>query len=370
MRIALLTYPNISYPGGGQRSFFILASKLRRINHIPEIVTTDAGPVSTNIRSKLEAEGIPLTELKHFYATTMPFGFKKLLEVFRRNDLVYFEYWAGGLEMFVLLCSKLSNTPVITLHHGHLSTSMRNRHWLVKMMFKILGPRNIRIGRLLGKQQVVCLQDKTDIAKWVTEDRISYIPDGVEIESFRKAEKEATFTILFVSRLVKEKGVDLLPAIIDRLETLIKDFKLVIAGSGQMKEFVEELSKTSDKVTYLGEIDGEQKSRLFSKAHLLIAPTINDTFLITGIEAMASYTPVVIFDIPGPTDYVKSGHNGYVAKTLEDFVSGIILLHSMWKSDRRTYSAILENCRITAQEFDWDTVIIPSLGRLFSSVIE
>ena len=368
MRVAFVTYPNICYPGGGQRIFFILASKLKRMGHTTEIVTTDAGPVSTDIRRRLGAEGIPLTELRHISVITLPLGFRKLLEVFRRNDIVYFEYWSGGLEAYVLLCSRLSNKPVLTAHQTHLSTAATDRHWLIDMSFKILGPRNIRIGKQLGMQQVVCQQDKAEIAEWVSGDRIFYLPNGVELDKFDKSEKEKIFTILFISRLVPEKGVHLLPEIISGLEELIPDFRLVVAGSGKMRTFVEELARTNNRVTYLGEIDGKQKAEVFATSHVLIAPTFSETFMITGIEAMASYTPVIIFDIPGPTDYVKHGYNGFVANTLQDFVTRISEVYWLWKSNEKAYSSMLGNCRITAGNYDWDKAIIPRLEKVLEAL--
>ena len=161
----------------------------------------------------------------------------------------------------------------------------------------------------------------------------------------------------------------LIPAIVTKLEKRITDFKVVIAGSGPMKPFVEELVKTNEKITYLGEVDGEQKSRIFASSHVLMAPTSSETFMITGIEAMASYTPVIIFDIPGPIDYVRSGYNGFVAKTLDDFVLRISDVHSMWKANRASYESMLNNCRVTAEDYDWDSVLIPRLEKILEKMI-
>lgn len=368
-KIAFVTYPNICYPGGGQRIFYILASKLKQLGHTTEILTTDAGPVSTNIKNQLLTEKIQLTELKHISVITLPFGFRKLMDLFKRNDIIYFEYWSGGLEACVYLCSKLSNTPVLTAHQTHLSTAASDRHWLIDMTFRILGPRNIRIGKRIGMQQVVCKQDESEISEWVSRDKIVFLPNGVELSKFSKGEKEAVFTVLFISRLVREKGVHLIPEIVTKLEKRITDFKVVIAGSGPMKPFVEELVKTNEKITYLGEVDGEQKSRIFASSHVLMAPTSSETFMITGIEAMASYTPVIIFDIPGPIDYVRSGYNGFVAKTLDDFVLRISDVHSMWKANRASYESMLNNCRVTAEDYDWDSVLIPRLEKILEKMI-
>ena len=72
--------------------------------------------------------------------------------------------------------------------------------------------------------------------------------------------------------------------------------KLYVAGSDPDPELVEQVRQQTEQagVTYLGEISGPKKAKLFAKAYALLFPTqINEAFGLVMVEAMMSGTPVI-----------------------------------------------------------------------------
>ncbi|PSN82842.1 hypothetical protein B9Q02_11170, partial [Candidatus Marsarchaeota G1 archaeon BE_D] len=90
------------------------------------------------------------------------------------------------------------------------------------------------------------------------------------------------------------------------------------------------------------------KRELYAKSHVLIAPSRYETFMLTGLEAMASGTPVVTFD---------------------EMVEKVNKLYSLWKSGSQEYWEMCKNARKTAERFDW-AVIIPKLEHMFHTVVK
>ena len=364
MKITFLTYLNINYPGGGQRVIYPLAMKLIQKGHAIKVISTKDGEATTDVRTSLLDIGVQLSEIETIQHTTLPLEPKTLVSAFRESDVVYFEYWAGGMEIAALACSWYTGVPVVSGHFGHLTNAKVESHLAYRVLGRLLGPRNIRIGKFLSRHHVLCKQDYRDLIKWVDPKRVAYLPLGVQNSFFKKQEKFGTFTLFLMSRLVAEKGILLLPKIIRRIESVIPKFHIFIAGSGKLEYFVRELALIDSRVSYLGEVSESTKRDMLAQSHVFIAPSSFESFMLTGIEAMSSFTPVVVFDIPGPTDYVQDGYNGFVANDEDDFASKILELYNIWRNDEASYDTLMTNCRRTALRYDWDRHIIPAFEDL------
>ncbi len=60
--------------------------------------------------------------------------------------------------------------------------------------------------------------------------------------------------------------------------------------------------------------DTQQLAAAYSAADLFVIPSLQETFGLSGLEAMACGTPVVGFAAGGITDYVRPGETGLLAK--------------------------------------------------------
>jgi glycosyltransferase involved in cell wall biosynthesis len=77
---------------------------------------------------------------------------------------------------------------------------------------------------------------------------------------------------------------------------------------------------------FLGHVeDDRQLARLYAAADVMVAPSLQEAFGKTLIEAMACATPVVAFDRGGPADIVEHRRTGYLAQAFEpeDLAAGI-----------------------------------------------
>lgn len=116
--------------------------------------------------------------------------------------------------------------------------------------------------------------------------------------------------VVFIGRLeVGCKGLDLLLEAWDRARAEV-DGDLVIVGSGPdddlMRKMVFERG-LEGRVRFTGWVDGAEKFRLLAGARLAVVPSRHETFGLVAVEALATGTPIITFDIPCLREVVPPG---------------------------------------------------------------
>lgn len=105
--------------------------------------------------------------------------------------------------------------------------------------------------------------------------------------------------IFFASRLVPEKNVHIL---IEAYNYLTTDKKLVIAGSGvHTSSYVEslyDLAAGNENVVFVGHVQGDMLSELYSNAYCYVLPSTIEGQSIGLLEAMSYGLPCIASDIP------------------------------------------------------------------------
>ncbi|MDQ7029876.1 MAG: glycosyltransferase [Ardenticatenia bacterium] len=161
------------------------------------------------------------------------------------------------------------------------------------------------------------------------------IPPGIvpvpenETRPFDPERKDGPFTVLFVGRLEKRKGIlDLFHAISLVVERVPHDIKFVIAGAdnsvhdGFQKEmgmsypafFTQNYSKYTPYVDFLGEVTDEQLEDLYQACDIFVAPSLYESFGIVYLEAMNYAKPVVGCWTGGVPEVVENGHTGLLVE--------------------------------------------------------
>ena len=154
-------------------------------------------------------------------------------------------------------------------------------------------------------------------------EKINVVPNGINVNMFSGIERDYDFRrqyaldnekiILFMGRLVYEKGVQHLISAMPKILAGYHDAKLVIAGKGGM---IDELKAQvnsmgiSNKVYFTGYMDSKQVCKMYKCADVSVFPSTYEPFGIVALEAMLSGTPVVVSDIGGLNEIVTHGQNG------------------------------------------------------------
>lgn len=154
-------------------------------------------------------------------------------------------------------------------------------------------------------------------------EKINVVPNGVNLTLFNSVERDYNFRrrfamdnekiILFMGRLVNEKGVQHLISAMPKILQGYHDTKLVIAGKGAMidelKAQVEALG-ISQKVYFAGYLSGKDVAKMYKSADISVFPSTYEPFGIVALEAMLAENPVVVSDIGGLNEIVSHRENG------------------------------------------------------------
>jgi glycosyltransferase involved in cell wall biosynthesis len=151
-----------------------------------------------------------------------------------------------------------------------------------------------------------CVTDSRSVARFYAEQfgkEPLYIPNGADTVppstsgALREYGLEKDRYVLFVGRLVPEKGVHNLIEAFAGLET---DLQLAVAGDGSSEpDYFRRLQATSDeRVRLLGPVYGEAIRELYSNAYAYVQPSQVEGTSLSVIEAMAHGNCVLVSDIP------------------------------------------------------------------------
>ena len=154
-------------------------------------------------------------------------------------------------------------------------------------------------------------------------EKINVVPNGVNLNLFNGIERDYNFRrrfamdnekiILFMGRLVYEKGVQHLISAMPKILSGYHDSKLVICGKGGMLDELRaqvDAMGISNKVYFAGYMNGKDVQRMYKAADIAVFPSTYEPFGIVALEAMLSENPVVVSDVGGLNEIVQHKENG------------------------------------------------------------
>ena len=154
-------------------------------------------------------------------------------------------------------------------------------------------------------------------------EKINVIPNGVNLNLYNGVERDYNFRrqyaadnekiILYVGRLVYEKGIQNLIAAMPKVLNNYHDSKLIIAGKGGMiDELRDEVRRLNieNKVYFTGYLNLTQVTKMYKCADVAVFPSTYEPFGVVALEGMLSGTPVVVSDVGGLNEIVEHRVNG------------------------------------------------------------
>ena len=178
-------------------------------------------------------------------------------------------------------------------------------------------------------------------------DKINVIPNGINLSNFTGIERDYDFRrqyamdnekiILYVGRLVYEKGVQHLIAAMPKILSNYHDAKLIIAGrGGMMDELRAEASNLglNDKIYFTGYLNSKQVQKMYKCADVAVFPSTYEPFGIVALEAMLAGVPTVVSDVGGLDEIVTHGVDGMKsyagnANSIADSVTALLYDHQL-----------------------------------------
>ncbi|MEM9856877.1 MAG: glycosyltransferase, partial [Bacteroidota bacterium] len=150
-----------------------------------------------------------------------------------------------------------------------------------------------------------------------------FSPENVSKSSLEEIKKNHSLTpgctySLFVGRLVKDKGIDILIRAFQSMK--IKEHQLVLLGSFEKDhDLLPETLEAIQKNNSIIHIEWAKNVKDYmALADLLIHPSFREGFPNVLLQAGAMRTPIICSAIPGNIDIIKHKHTGLVYESLSE----------------------------------------------------
>lgn len=188
-----------------------------------------------------------------------------------------------------------------------------------------------------------------------------FIPNGIEKHQYKEHQEikekyglEKDSYILFLARIVPEKGLDYL---IDAYKQIDTDKKLVIAGgASHTNDYLQEINKkvAEDKrIIMTGFVQGEVLEELFSNCYLYCLPSDVEGMPISLLEAMSYGKNCLVSDIEENKEVVENMAITFKKSNVEDLK--IQLEACLTEKNNRKNSEDIANFVI--KKYNWDEVV-------------
>lgn len=141
-------------------------------------------------------------------------------------------------------------------------------------------------------------------------DQIVKIPNGIHVEKFATARKKyhkIRDRILFVGRLERQKGVDILLKALAEIRHTTYEIRIV--GDGSQKKILESLSQElglQSRVTFVGRVPADQIYKEYAEAELFVGLSRSEALGNVFLEAQAAGCKILATDIEGIKDIVPA----------------------------------------------------------------
>lgn len=219
--------------------------------------------------------------------------------------------------------------------------------------------KNARFFHAISRGILKTVEDEYDIK--IPDEKISLVPLGIKDESRNYSRKRTDnhIMILFVGRLEKRKGIDLLLEIAPELIEKFSNIRFVIVGDSSMPnergriykdEFLE---KNSDRIPpgrieFTGRVNDRDIYQYYADCDIFVAPSRYESFGLIFLEAMMFSKPVIGCDAGGMAEIIRDNENGFLSKpgdaeslkrALEELITNAGMREEFGKRSREIFEA-------------------------------
>lgn len=234
-------------------------------------------------------------------------GWKSALTNYQAN-IIHAHFGKGGF--YCAPIAKALQLPLVTTFHGSditqkdkLSYNQKHREIVFQRSDKIIAVSKFIQQKLIERG---CPSEK------ITQHYI-----GIDNKYFSPTGKKAQQpTILFVGRLIEQKGCQYLLQAMKNINKAIPEAQLIIAGYGTYQKTLQTMAVELKNVHFIGAQNRQQVKALMAKSWLTCLPSIkmkrgNEEGMPTVcMESQAMGTPIVAFNTGGVSEAVQHEETG------------------------------------------------------------
>ncbi|WP_426391082.1 glycosyltransferase [Variovorax sp. R-27] len=231
---------------------------------------------------------------------------KKIIESERPSVLHLHSSIAGGIVRVMAMLGQIpSEVKIVYCSHGWAFDQAASRYkksayrWIERLLSSrsdaiiCISRHEVRIASKSGIRRCTCIPNGIDSVSPRLPSQL--LPDEAE-RSQRK--------VLFVGRLDRQKGIDVL---LDSYNRIQPNFKLIVVGDAVRNDLF--LPK-SDRVEFKGWLEKDELDAVYQDCDAIIVPSRWEGFGLVAVEAMARSKAVFASAVGGLVDIVEDDRSG------------------------------------------------------------
>jgi glycosyltransferase involved in cell wall biosynthesis len=262
---------------------------------------------------------------------------KRLRE--ERYDLLH-SHWMLPQGFTGVLASRLFKIPHVITVHGSDAFGLQGKVLSAFKRFSLSGADAVTVNSSATKKQVLTIAPQIPEPRLIPMGVSTIEPDQQRAVDLRSKYREGNGPLLvFVGRLVYEKGVDDLIYAIANIKNHLPNVRALIIGEGQIRSDLEKLANNleiADRVVFVGWVEPSDVPNYLAAADIFVGPSKQspdgrvEAQGLTFLEAMAAGTVVIATAIGGITDSVTHEKTGLLvpANSPEAIAESILRLEN------------------------------------------
>lgn len=241
---------------------------------------------------------------------------KRITEISNQfqTDCVVIHHPSPLIWLGTLLSLKKKGDVIVYAHNSYLEIAAHKKWKMV--LYNLL---------LKKSSKVIAISEfvKNSILErtGLDNNKIVVVYNGIKVSDYKCQyikPKENIIRLIYVGRLIREKGVQVLIEAMSKL-THKNDFHLTIVGDGDYRGYLETLVQKLDLVDIVS-FEGMKRNVgwYFSNGDVFVHPAIwEEGFGITIVEAMSAGLICVAFEKGAIPEIIKDNVNGFLVKICE-----------------------------------------------------
>lgn len=295
----------------------------------------------------------------------IPFGlFKWLKKNIKNYDTIHLSLNWSVITAFAFIFLYFNKVDYYFSAMGWLKISGRSK------FFKFVYKHFITIPMVKNSKKCIAITDR-EVQDFVIygakKKNIVRIPNGIDVNYYLKYHSDNIFKkknnlkkkkiILYIGRIDKIKGVDLLVNAFINIHKQFQNHQLVICGFDggildNLKQLVKK-NKIENKVSFFDPIWGNDKISAYRSADVVVIPSRYDTMTIVALEAGVLKTPIIISKQSNFNE-VKKSKGAIIVNSNSQMIS--IALRDLLKNRKKLKSMGKNIQNFIIKNYDWNLI--------------
>jgi glycosyltransferase involved in cell wall biosynthesis len=287
---------------------------------------------------------------------------KWLDENILKYDIIHLHELRSYQNNIIMKYAKKYNIPYVL--QPHASTPKNVNKSLIKHIYDFFYGNRIMQN---ASTTIAVSQEEAYYDKLMKAKEVKIVYNGMNLEYFNNLPKKGSFKekynitspfILYLGRIDKLKGINILIQSFSQLPEKFSDYKLVIAG--KVTEYKNELdviikkNNLQDRVIFTGFVKEEDKISVYHDAELFVNPVkYMGGVSITVFESILSNTPVIV--TPESGELIEKIDAGTIVKYGDISQLTIEMINSLNNKDL-TYKQLRNGQSYIRNNLDWNDV--------------